>query len=129
MIAEIARWIVIAFGLWIAAVGVLMALAPQAALSGLARMGSTPIINVTELGLRLAAGLAIWLAADLSRWPDGFRVAGGFVVITSVLLLAIPRRWHHGYAVWWANRLKPLWVRLLAPAALIAGAVVVWSVA
>lgn len=126
---EAARWLVILFGLWIAAVGVLMAFAPRTALAGLARMGSTLVINVTELGLRLIAGMAVWFAADLSRWPEGFRVAGAFIVVTSILLLAIPRRWHHAYAVWWAQQLKPLGVRLLAPAALMAGGVVVWAVA
>lgn len=126
--AEAARWAVVLFGVWIIAVGVLMALAPRLALAGLAKAGSTNLVNYGELGLRLAVGIAIWLAAEQTEWPDFFRIAGGFVAVTSIMLMLIPRRWHHAYALWWAQRLKPYWARLLSPAAMAAGGVLIWMV-
>ena len=77
--------------------------------------GLTALINIAEQALRFSFGLAMIGAAPLSRFPDAFQWIGLFIAATSLLILLVPRRWHHGYAVWWADTLHPVVVRLLAP--------------
>lgn len=128
MISQIAIYGVLLFAAWMGLVGSLMLLAPDGALSILRMAGSTAVINVAEQVLRFSFGLAMIGAAPLSRFPDAFQWIGLFIAATSVLILLVPRRWHHGYAVWWADKLHPVVVRLLAPIAFAAALVLVYAV-
>lgn len=128
MISQIAIYGVLLFAAWMGLVGSLMLLAPDGALSILRMAGSTAVINVAEQALRFSFGLAMIGAAPLSRFPDAFQWIGLFIAATSVLILLVPRRWHHGYAVWWADKLHPVVVRLLAPIAFAAALVLVYAV-
>lgn len=119
------QWIalagVVAGCLWLIVVAWLMWSRPQDCLRWLAMFASTWRINVTELGLRALLGLCIILRAPFSKAPAVFDVMGWFLLVTAVLLLATPRRWHNAYAVWWAQRL-PVWlVRWLVPLTAAAG--------
>lgn len=119
--------VLIAAASWLAAIGVLMAARPERALRILSLTGSTQRINLTELGLRMAAGIALIVRSDVSRYPGAFALCGWFVVGSSLVLMMIPRRWHAGYARWWVRHL-PLWsVRAIAPFSLLAGAGLVYA--
>lgn len=129
MLAEIARYGVIASGLWLILVAAWMLARPAACRAVLAKMGSTSLIHYGEHAVRALAGLCLIGAAAASKAPLILTVAGGFIVISSIVIALAPRRWHAAYAVWWADRL-PLWTyRTLAPVSLIGGAALVWSVA
>lgn len=121
--------LVVLFGAWLIFVSVVSAVAPKAALWFLGKMASTQLINVTELTLRLIAGLALFFAAPQSLFPELFRIVGGFMAATSVILLMVPRRWHARYAQWWSKTLSPLAVRLLAPVSFAAGTFLIYAVA
>lgn len=128
MLAEIARYGVIASGLWLILVAVWMVFRPAASRAVLAKMGSTPLIHFGEHFVRALVGLAFVGAAEYSRAPDIVTYAGWFLVASSILIMLAPRRMHAAYAVWWADRL-PLWAyRALAPVSLIGGAALIWSV-
>ena len=129
MLADIARYGVIAFGLFLILTGVWMLTRPTACRAILAKMGSTPLIHYGEHAVRALAGLCLIGAAAASKVPPILTVAGGVIVISSIVIALAPRRWHAAYAVWWADRL-PLWIYpALAPVSLIGGAALIWSVA
>lgn len=129
MLAEIARYGVIAAGLWLVLVAGWMFFRPAACRAILAKMGSTPLIHYGEHAVRALAGLCLVGAAAASNAPLILTVAGSFIVVSSIVIALAPRRWHAAYAIWWAERL-PLWIYpALAPVSLIGGAALIWSVA
>ncbi len=128
MINFIAQSLTVLFGVWLIAVSVFMLAAPQTALRYLGKMASTDLINYSELTLRLIAGLALWRYAEFSKAPEILRVAGIFFVITSIILIVVPRKWHAAYAVWWSKKLSPAMVRLSAPFSLAAGGLLIYAV-
>ena len=118
---------VYAFGLWLIAVAALMAFGPARALQVLAAMGSTPLIHFGEHALRSLAGLALIGASETARFPTVFYVSGLFLVLSSALIVIAPRRWHHGYARFWAQRL-PVWsIRWLSSLSAAAGLALIWA--
>jgi hypothetical protein len=110
-----------AAALWLIGTGALMALRPKHALHVLSLTASTRKVNNVEQGLRLSAGIALLLRAPASKLPMFFEVAGWFIVLSSLVLLVIPLRWHAAYACWWADRLPVIAVRAVAPLSALAG--------
>lgn len=128
MILTLSTYGIWAFVAWLTLIGVMMALAPRGALALLRRAGSTHAINMFELGARLVFGLSMMGVSAASAFPDVIFYIGAFLAATSVLILVLPLRWHNGYAVWWADRLPPIAVRLFAPLTFAAAAALVWFV-
>ena len=123
-----AAWVVLlAAAAWLVCVGGVMAIRPERALALLRLTATTHRINVTEQVPRLIAGCAMMIRADVSRFPAFFWTAGLFILVSSVVLLLVPLRWHNGYAVFWAQRIPPLMVRLIAPVSILAGAALIWA--
>lgn len=122
-----ALWGVIGLGAWIAAAALLMLVSPARAIAMLRRTASSRTVNTVEQGLRLLAGAALAIRAPASEAPQLFEHAGYFVIASSILLLVLPLRWHSAYANWWADRLAPTAVRMLAPVSLTAGVAVAWA--
>ena len=85
-------------------------------------MGSTWAIQLGEHGLRGLAGAAMIMRADASKAPLAFEAIGWFVLATSLLILLLPRSWHHAYARWWAARI-PTWAFRIASLPTLIGAV------
>lgn len=110
-----------AAGLWLICVGAFMALFPNSALRLLRLTASTRTVNNSEQGLRLIAGIAFVLRSPASKLPEVFEIAGWFIILSSLVLLVWPLRWHSAYAKWWADRFKTFTVRLLAPMSALAG--------
>ncbi|WP_421789592.1 hypothetical protein [Hyphobacterium sp.] len=123
----LARLGVYASGLWLIAVAALMAFAPHTALRGLAAMGSTPSIHFGEHALRGLAGLALVGASEASRFPSVFLIFGLFLVLSSILIIVAPRRWHHAYANFWAQRLPAWLIRLLSLLTAASGLALIWA--
>lgn len=119
--------ILIAAGVWLMAVGGLMALRPQSALDILSLTASSHRVNLTEQGLRMLGGFALVVRAASSKLPALFEIGGWFVILSSSALMVIPLRIHAGYAIWWAKRL-PLWaVRSVAPFSVLAGLELIYA--
>ena len=127
ILATAAFLLVLAAGLWLVAVAGLMALRPGLFLRLLGLTASSWRVNVAEQGPRLIAGAALIVHAPASKLPALFEAGGWFVVASSVCLLAVPLRWHAGYAIWWARRLKPAAVRAIAPFSAAAGAGLIYA--
>ena len=123
----VAAAVLVAAGLWLAAVGATMALRPQQALNLLAKTAATYRANLIEQIPRLIAGAAMVLRAPLSNYPAAFEMVGWFVAVTSVALLLAPLKWHSGYARWWARRLPHWAVRAIAPFSVAGGAALIYT--
>lgn len=103
------------FALWLIGLGIWAMIKPKAALYGLSKMGSTDLINYTELGLRFFVGLAFIGGAGLFKLPQLSMIFGWFLVATSIILMLIPKHWHNNYSVYWSQKLTPISVRLFMP--------------
>jgi len=98
-----------------------MVLRPQRTLKVLSLSASNRTVNNVEQGLRLLAGLSLLLRSPASKLPQAFEISGWFIILSSLVLLVLPLRWHSTYAVWWADRLEPTTVRLVASVSALAG--------
>ena len=114
--------------LWLIVAAVVMAVRPAYALSVVAKAGSTVGAQWLEHTLRFLAGVVLVLVAPESRAPQSLLIIGGFVAATSILILILPRRWHHAYAVWCARTLPPWLIRALSPVSLLAAGALLWAV-
>lgn len=121
-----AQGLVLLSGVWLIGVGVWMLLRPRDALAALARMGGSPAIHVGEMAIRIAIGAAFILAAPDARFPTAILTIGGFLILSAVILLILPRRWHAAYSTFWAARIPVPAVRLIGPLSWAMGAALIW---
>lgn len=110
-----------AAGLWLVCLGVFMTLRPAQALKVLSLTASSRTINNLEQGLRSAAGVALVIRSPASKLPPLFEIGGWFIILSSLVLLVIPLRWHAAFGIWWSERLTPWIVRLIGPVSAAAG--------
>jgi len=113
------------FAAWLVLAGTVMFLAPRLALRVIGGFGSSALVHFGELGLRLAGGAALVVADPVSSAPGIVAPIGWFLILSALVLLIVPRSWHAAYATWWARRLSPVFIRLVAPVAIAAGVVLV----
>jgi len=73
-------------------------LRPRLMLDALSKMASTNLINYSELGLRLLVGIGVVGLAPFTPYTKLLQICGGFLMVTAIILMLIPRRWHHAYA-------------------------------
>ncbi len=123
-----ARFIIISFGVYFIAAGLLMAFRPQKARSILRKAGSTPFINYAELSIRTIPGIAFIVYADNSQFSVVFQLAGWFILISSLVLMLIPRRLHHQFSTSSAEILKPLYFQMISPFSLLIGGLIIYTV-
>ncbi|GAA0637211.1 hypothetical protein [Brevundimonas lenta] len=128
MIGELSRTVAVVLGLWLVGVSVFMFVSPARAVAALAKMGGSATIHFGELGLRTVGGIALILAASLSRFPEVIAAIGWFLVASALVLMVLPRRWHAAYSQYWARRIRSMTVRLAASASVIAGGALIWAV-
>ena len=122
----ISRFIVGAFGFFMIGVSLLILIQPKTALIALRKFASTYLIHFTELGLRALAGLGFIGIAPFTDYVAPLKIWGGFLIITAFIIMLIPRRWHHAYAVWWAEKLKPWQVQMATPLSFAVGVAALW---
>jgi hypothetical protein len=84
-------------------------------------------LNLAEQGLRLLAGAALIVRSPAAKLPMLFEVVGWFIVLSSVLIIAAPIRWHAAYGTWWSRRLTPPVIRILSPLPAAAGAGLIYA--
>ena len=128
MITTVAQWLVILSGIWLIAVSIFMFASPQTARRCLSKAASTNFINYSEITLCGIWGIALVLYAELSKFPEFFRIFGIFVVVTTAVLFFIPRKWHARYAVWWSNKFTAPYMRIASPFSLAFGIFLIYAV-
>lgn len=128
LIIEIAKWTVIAFGIFFIFVGGIMLFKPKTAREILRKAGSTNLINYAEITLRIIPAIAFILYADDSKYPEIFKIFGWFMLMTSFFLYFVPRKLHHHFSNKCAAILKPLYFQLISPFSIIIGIMIVNAV-
>ncbi|MEQ9103089.1 MAG: hypothetical protein RIE53_00180 [Rhodothermales bacterium] len=128
MILLVAQSVVVLFGVFLVGVGVLMLVRPARARAYLRKAGSTNLINYAEITVRMIPAAGMIVCSDASRFPEAFSVLGWFMIATSVVLWFVPRAMHHKYALWTAELLTPVRIRLVSPFSILFGCAVLYSV-
>ena len=128
MIDFLAKYVVICFGLFLIGVGFLMLFKPQKAREILRKAGSTPLINYGELLLRMIPATGLILCASVSKFPQFFSLLGWFMIATSIVLMLVPRKYHHAYALKSADILTPSRIRAIAPLSFIFGGFLLYAI-
>lgn len=123
-----AQFLVVLAGVWLIAVGLVAFCRPLTANRLVRKAASTNLINYTELTLRGMGGLALVWSAEVSRFPEVFRVYGWVVVATTAVLLLVPREWHARYAIWCSERLTPSYLRIASPVSIGLGIFLIYAV-
>ena len=121
MAQEIGKYIVLVFGVFFIAVGLLMLLNPSFARATLRKAGSTNVINYTEITLRMIPAIGLILAAPLSKYPSVLLIFGWFMLATSFVLYFVPKKRHHRFSNKCADVLQPQYFLLLAPFSIATG--------
>lgn len=98
MIDNIAFIIVLFAAFFLIIIALLSFIRPKVARSFLNGFAGSFKIHVTEMVLRMIAGWAIISYAPYMRFSGMFRLFGWALVITSVVLLIMPWRWHAKFA-------------------------------
>ena len=127
MIIEIAKWIVIMFGVFILFVGFLMLFAPKKARATLRKAGSTNFINYSEITIRLIPAVALILYSDFSKFPEAYKIFGWIMLITSLILYLLPRKIHHKFCMKSADILKPIYFQFISPFAFLFGGLIIYN--
>jgi len=127
MIYLIAKWTTVLFGVFFIGTGLLMLLNPQKARAILRKAGSTNFINYAEISLRIIPAVALILSADISKYPDVFKIFGWFMLITSFILYFVPRQIHHNFSLKAADILKPYYFQIISPFSFIIGLLLIYS--
>lgn len=128
MVTLLAKWIVLFFGVFLIAVGLVMLFAPTLARRILQRAGSTNLINYTEITIRMIPAAGLILYAEFSKFPEFFSLLGWFMLITSLILYVVPRKLHHSYSLKSAEMLKPLYFQLISPFSFLFGGTLIYAV-
>ena len=127
MIIEIAKWVVMLFGVFIISVGFLMLFVPLRARKVLRKAGSTKFINYAEITIRLIPAIALIIYSDAAKFPEGFKIFGWIMLLTSLILYFVPRRLHHNFAMKSADILKPTYIQIISPLAFLLGSVIIYN--
>ncbi len=128
MIIEIAKWVVIIFGIYIIFIGFLMLFNPIKVRNILRKAGSTNLINYTEITLRLIPGIALIVCSELSKIPIAFKIFGWIILITSLILYIVPRKIHHKFSIKSTDLLTSFYLQLISPFAFLFGGLIIYNV-
>lgn len=120
-ILGMAKFVLIIFALWLLVAGVFGVVRPERARQAIGIFASNNMVHFSELLLRICVGLSFIAMAEQLPYGLMFEIFGGFMVASAVVLMFLPRRWHHGFAQYWAENLPLVIVRMGAAFALCAG--------
>lgn len=125
---EIAKWTLIAFGIFFIFIGSVMLIKPKIARETLRKAGSTNFINYAEITLRMIPAIALIIFADYSKYSNFFKLFGWFMLTTSFVLYFVPRKLHHNFSNKAADILKPFYFQLISPLSIAIGIMIIKSV-
>jgi len=124
-----AKWITVLFGTFFICVGIVMLFNPKKARRILRKAGSTNFINYAEITLRMVPAAGLILSADISEYPEIFKIFGWFMLVTSLVLYFVPKQLHHKFSMRCADILKPLYFQVISPFAITIGVLIIYCVA
>jgi len=127
MLTTIEQLLIILSGIWLIFISGFMFAKPKTVSHYFKKAASTNFINYVEISLRCIWGIALVLYAELSKFPELFRIFGLILIVTSLILFFIPRKWHARYAVWSVTLIEP-YMRVAAPFSFTLGIYIIYAV-
>lgn len=120
--------VVCLFGMFLISSGMLMMLVPSKVREIIGKAGSTNFINYSEITLRMIPAAAFIVCSDHSLFPGYFKIFGWFMIATSLILFCIPRKLHHDFSLKCAEFLKPVYLKIISPAAILFGVILIYCI-
>lgn len=128
MIEIIAKYTIILFGLFFIFIGFIMLFNPKKARATLRKAGSTNLINYGEITIRMIPATALIIYADLSKFPEVFKIFGWFMLLTSFVLYFVPKHLHHNFSNKAADILNPLYFQFISLFSFTIGVIIIYSI-
>ena len=129
MIEIFSKYTLLLFGAFFIVAGIIMFLKPETVRNTIRKAGSTRFINFAELLTRMIPGFAFVLYAPYFHYPIIFKMIGYFVIFSSITILLIPRKIHHGFSNQCAEILKPTYLKFISPISILIGITLILSIA
>ncbi|MCG9697206.1 hypothetical protein [Shewanella sp. Isolate11] len=98
MIEQISRLLVLLAAIYLIALAVVTLFKPSYSRRFLNGFASTAMLHYIELGIRLIVGAALIFTAPEMRFTLVFQSFAWVIIITSLILLLLPWRWHNKFA-------------------------------
>lgn len=98
MIVTLAYAVLALTAIYLVALGACSLLRPAMARRFLLSHASSARLHYQELALRLLVGVALLVRAPELPWPRVFTIAGGILVVTTLVLALVPWRRHQAFA-------------------------------
>jgi hypothetical protein len=98
VIEFLALAVVVLAAIYLIGVAAASFLAPRLAARFLDSFASSARAHLAEMAIRLLVGWAFILYSPQMLYGFAFRLFGWVLVVTSLLLLLVPWRWHHKFA-------------------------------
>ncbi|SHM89250.1 hypothetical protein [Flavobacterium chilense] len=124
----IAKYLVILFGFFFIFIGFLMLFKPKIARETLRKAGSTNFINYAEITIRMIPAISLIVCADISKYPEIFKIFGWFMLVTSLVLFFVPKHLHYNFSNKAADKLKPMYFQFISPFSFIIGTFIIFSI-
>ncbi len=96
----LASIIVLLAGLYLIGLAAVALIAPERAKSFLSSFAGSAYAHYVELGLRLVTGAAFVIYSPDMKFSVIFLVFGWVLIVTTIVLIVLPWRWHHRFASW-----------------------------
>ena len=124
----IAKYLVILFGFFFIFIGFLMLFKPKIARETLRKAGSTNFINYAEITIRMIPAISLIVCADISKYPEIFKIFGWFMLVTSLVLFFVPKHLHYNFSNKAADKLKPMYFQFISPFSFMIGTFIIFSI-
>jgi len=127
MVDYLAGVAIVMAGLYLAALGTACLVRPTIAEQFLLAFVGSPFVHFVEMALRILVGAAFVQKAPQLPCDPIFMIAGWVLLLTSIVLLAMPWRWHRQFA----SQAVPLalrYIKLLGAASIGLGSMLVAAV-
>jgi hypothetical protein len=98
MIERVSAAIVLLAALYLLGLAAISFIAPDKAARFLNGFASSPRAHFSEMLLRLIVGCAFVMNASRMLYSEAFWLFGWLLIVTTVVLLLLPWRWHHRFA-------------------------------
>lgn len=97
-VSALATTILVLTALYFIGLALVAVVAPARFDSFLLGFAQSPSVHWLEMAIRILVGLALWVESPEMPLPIVFRWGGIVLVATSLLMLALPYRWHRRFA-------------------------------
>ena len=122
----IAFYIIFIFALFLIFIGVLMFIKPKTVKHIIAKAGSSYLYNFLELIPRLIIGIAFVFVE--SKFTFFLKYFGYFLILTALLIMLLPIKFHHKFSIKASNFLSPMYLRLASPISILFGAIILYAI-